>query len=264
VKISALLCAYNRLGYLSRALESVYRQKREDMEVVLVDDASTDGTGEWVRARRFPRLRYFRQPKNMGPASARNKALLMARGSFAAFLDSDDLWYEGYLKSILPAFATPAVRAAYCDYDVIGPTGKIVTHKAFVDPKRPGGDVIEALSGLKRFPLLSTCVFRRKTLLDAGGFDPGLRRLGEDVDLWYRVCLKWGGAGLRFVPRVLAAHRRHSSNLSLPAWKKRGSSWEQGWGLGARLSPEDRERVLDVAYLYHKHASWAEPLLNRA
>jgi glycosyltransferase involved in cell wall biosynthesis len=88
---SIVIPTYNRLDLLKRALSSVWGQRREDYEVIVVDDGSTDGTREWLLTQ-DKRVRAITQ-ENSGPGAARNIGIREARGDYVALLDSDDLWF---------------------------------------------------------------------------------------------------------------------------------------------------------------------------
>ena len=88
--VSVVLPTFNRREFLREALESVQDQSYSNLEVMVVDDGSTDDTGRMVE-NSFPLVRYTWQ-ENQGPAAARNRGIKMTRGEWLAFLDSDDLW----------------------------------------------------------------------------------------------------------------------------------------------------------------------------
>src|SRR5688572_5722307 len=95
-QISVVVPAFNCAPYIGRALESVLRQVDSSVEVIVVDDGSTDGTAT-VLADYIPRIRVIRQ-HNQGVAAARNHAIAEARGTWIAFLDSDDVWRGDRLR----------------------------------------------------------------------------------------------------------------------------------------------------------------------
>lgn len=101
--ISCIVPVFNGERYLWEALESIFAQTYRPIEVLVVDDGSTDGTGA-VAASYGSRLRYLWQP-NAGPAAARNRGLEAARGEFVAFLDADDLWHPEKLARQMARFA---------------------------------------------------------------------------------------------------------------------------------------------------------------
>lgn len=98
-RFSVVVPTYDRADSVARTLRSVFRQSWADFEVIVVDDGSTDDTLAALAALDDPRLVVATQP-NAGPAAARNRGMRMARGAHVAFLDSDDLWYPGFLASV--------------------------------------------------------------------------------------------------------------------------------------------------------------------
>lgn len=101
--VSIITPAYNGARFIKQTIDSVVAQSYSNWEMVIVDDRSTDGTAELVEqiGAAEPRVRLIRQPKNQGPAHARNAALRAARGRYVAFLDSDDLWLPQKLEKQL-------------------------------------------------------------------------------------------------------------------------------------------------------------------
>ncbi len=110
--VSVIVPVYNRAHCVLRALDSVRAQGLGEWELVIGDDASTDGTWDVVRAE-FPEARLARLEVNSGAAAARNAALRVARGEFLAFLDSDDEWLPGKLEAQL-AFLEKHAEVSVC------------------------------------------------------------------------------------------------------------------------------------------------------
>src|ERR1700742_4118116 len=88
---SVIIPTYNRCAFIGRALDSVLSQEGCDLEVIVVDDGSTDGTPEMLG--RYDRQIQILKQSNKGPGAARNRGLQEASGEYVAFLDSDDLWF---------------------------------------------------------------------------------------------------------------------------------------------------------------------------
>ena len=101
LSVSAIIPAYNARDYLAEAIGSVLWQRHRPVEIIVVDDGSTDGTSEVAAS--FPEVRLVRQP-NGGPAATRNRGLSLAEGRIIAFLDADDLWTDDKLAVQLPHF----------------------------------------------------------------------------------------------------------------------------------------------------------------
>src|SRR5262245_48697814 len=109
---SVVIPVHNRRHLLPRALESVWAQTFTDFEVIVVNDGSTDGTGEWL-ASHGERVLAITQP-NRGPGAARNLGTREARGEYVAFLDSDDVWPSGTLETfagLIRRYNSPAIVA---------------------------------------------------------------------------------------------------------------------------------------------------------
>lgn len=102
-EVSVVIPTYNCGKYLTCAIQSVFRQD-VDLEIILVDDASTDGTEEVVKGLKesavFP-IDYIRNPRNFGVSASRNRGVMAAKGKYIAYLDADDWWEEGKLKKQL-------------------------------------------------------------------------------------------------------------------------------------------------------------------
>lgn len=100
-QVSVIIAAYNCEDTINYAIASVLQQSFQNFEVIVVDDASTDRTAEVVKKINDTRIRILRHEKNRGPAAARNTALEVARGAWAAVLDADDAWHADRLKLLV-------------------------------------------------------------------------------------------------------------------------------------------------------------------
>jgi glycosyltransferase involved in cell wall biosynthesis len=117
--VSVVIPAFNAARYLGEALDSVFGQTLTDLELVVVDDGSTDETPQVVQGY-GSRVRYVRQP-NAGVASARNRGVAESSGRYVAFLDADDVWLPGKLERQLEALAArPSARVCHSDFDLMG------------------------------------------------------------------------------------------------------------------------------------------------
>lgn len=102
--LSVVIPTWNRAGLVSEAIESALLQREGAVEVIVVDDASTDGTADALAGRFGSRIRLLRMPERRGPGAARNAGVRVATGELLAFLDSDDLWLPGKLDAELRMF----------------------------------------------------------------------------------------------------------------------------------------------------------------
>jgi glycosyltransferase involved in cell wall biosynthesis len=116
-KVSVIIPTYDRAAEVQDAIESVLAQTFSDLEVIVVDDGSSDGTGQILRNIFGDRIRYYFQP-NQGPSVARNRGVAEARGEWVAFLDSDDLWEKEKLEWQFRALEQFGPQCGSCYTDV--------------------------------------------------------------------------------------------------------------------------------------------------
>jgi len=205
-RISVIIPCYNNKPYLRECLDSVLNQTFSDYEVIVVDDGSTDGTGEIIQSY-LPRVRYLRQ-SNQGPAAARNAGIEAASGEYIAFQDADDLWYPEKLEMQLKFMeANPRFAWAYSDMCTFNEK-QILQSSWFSDRPTHQGKVFEQLIYNNFIPTITVMV-KKDALLSAGCFDSSFRSC-EDKDLWLRMALQYEIGRLS---RVLAKRRFHSNNL---------------------------------------------------
>ena len=101
--VSVITPVYNAETVIGKTLESIFKQTYKNIEIVLVDDCSSDNSQQVIEEYRInhPEIVYFRQPTNQGAGAARNKALELAKGQYVAFLDADDLWHPEKTERLL-------------------------------------------------------------------------------------------------------------------------------------------------------------------
>jgi glycosyltransferase involved in cell wall biosynthesis len=207
--VSVVVASYNYARYLPQALDSVLAQTRDDWEVLVVDDGSTDNTREVVRPYLADdRFRYLHQD-NAGQAAAKNRGATEARGELVAFLDADDVWLPSKLDRQIPLFADPGVGVVYAKRLLLDAQGR---ESPFVHPPLYRGEVAGQIF-MDNFLCFSSTVVRRGLLELHGGFDESLR-VGIDFDLWIRLSAH---CAFDYVDEVLVkyrvGHERLSSNL---------------------------------------------------
>lgn len=116
--VSVVIPLFNKGPYVERALSSALSQDHPPLEIIVVDDRSTDDGPERVRRCRDPRVALVENPVNLGPGAARNRGLALARGRYIAFLDADDEWHRGFLSTAVSRLeAAPAVALACMGYE---------------------------------------------------------------------------------------------------------------------------------------------------
>jgi glycosyltransferase involved in cell wall biosynthesis len=203
--VSAVIPVYNGERYLAEALESVLAQTWRHLEVLVVDDGSTDGTAAVARGFGAPVVHHGRE--HAGLAATENAGMELAQGEFVAYLDADDLWLPGKL-----AVQTAALAADPGLDMVFGHVEQFVSPElATARPLPP--DAIE-MPGYST----GTMLIRRSSFARAGRFDPDLR-MGEFVD-WYIRAIE---RGLRshMLPDVVMRRRIHGDNMGIRERKYR-------------------------------------------
>jgi glycosyltransferase involved in cell wall biosynthesis len=182
-KFSVIIPLYNKLGDIAATLASALAQSRPPHEIVVVDDGSTDGSGDVVRTFDSPLIRLIVQP-NAGECAARNRAMTEATGDFFALLDADDRWEADYLATIASLIERYPDCGAYCTaFTVVGATGDVPS-------RSPGTEgVIDDYfrRALDRCILLpSETTLRREVVEQVGGFPDGMK-LGGDQLMWVKL-----------------------------------------------------------------------------
>jgi glycosyltransferase involved in cell wall biosynthesis len=179
--VSAVITTYNRKAFLAEALQSVFDQDYPNMEVLVVDDGSSDGTYREVCHRP---LRYLWQP-NRGVSAARNRGLAMARGDYVGFLDADDLWCPGKITVQIQRMVEEDAVLSYTD-EIWIRNGKRVNQRR--RHAKYSGYIFD-----RCLPLCiispSSALMRRGLVEEAGSFDEALPAC-EDYDLWLRITAK--------------------------------------------------------------------------
>jgi glycosyltransferase involved in cell wall biosynthesis len=208
--VSVIVPAYNVAAYVRAALESVLAQTFTDLEVLVVDDGSTDETPA-IAAEFCARDARFRliQQDNRGLAGARNRALGHAAGEFFALLDSDDVWDPRFVEEQIAIMrARPDVSIVTGNARFLGSRLDGLAARPYPDT-RPDPDLALILGDEEAVFIMS--VFRRTVYEGIGGFDETMRT-NEDYDYWIRAA----AAGFIFArnDRPLGCYRRRDDSLS--------------------------------------------------
>jgi len=201
--ISIIMPCYNSVAHVAASIASALGQTYGDIELILVDDGSTDDTLEVASGFEDSRLRIVKQ-KNRGVCAARNRGLAEAGGGYIAFLDSDDSWDPSCLELLHRSLCRqPEAVLAYCGWQNIGlPGGR---GAPFVPPDYERPDKTETLFINCRWPI-HAALTRRVAIQEAGGFDEHFNT-SEDYLLWLNIGMKHK---IVRVPEVLAFYHFHN------------------------------------------------------
>jgi glycosyltransferase involved in cell wall biosynthesis len=204
--VSVIIPTFNSGQYIATAVDSALAQERVDVEVLVIDDGSTDATGEILR-RYGDRIHYIYQP-NSGVSTARNTGLASARSRYLAFLDSDDAWHPNKLARQLDALEkNPDAGACYSAFTVTdSELSPLYIHRG-----EPETTVLEDLLLKGNWVSTpSTVLCERALFTKVGGFDPELS-LCADWDMWLRLAAV---TDFVYIDESLADYRKHGENMS--------------------------------------------------
>ena len=201
-RVSVVVPTWNRRALLERALAAVDEQEFRDFELIVVDDGSTDGTADWLRARR-PQVQLIASPRRVGAAAARNLALERARGELVAFLDDDDLWRPGYLAAqIAHLDANPWATLSFADHVEVDSEGR--TARPDTAAVLPQASALVRLLAESQIHTMSVVVCRRDALGRFGLLD---ERLAIVHDLEWYARLVAAGRRVARLGQLLAERR---------------------------------------------------------
>lgn len=220
--ISVIMPCYNASRFLRSSVNSVMEQSYSSVELIVVDDGSTDNSLtmlEELAEQHDQRITVLRQ-KNQGPYAARNRGLRHARGQFIAFLDADDLWENDCLEKLQRALKRSGAELAYCGWQNIGEGGP--GKRPHIPPDYENGDTAALFLRGCPWPI-HACLVRRELVAQVGGFS---ERYGTslDYDFWLRISAITHNFIL--VPEVLAYYRWHGAGqISSNRWRQVVNSW---------------------------------------
>jgi hypothetical protein len=210
--ISVIMPCFNSARFLAEAVDSALRQSYANLELIVIDDGSTDDSPA-ILSGYGSRVTVLRQPRR-GPYPARNAGLRVARGEFIAFLDADDWWHADALRKLHAALTGHNADLAYCGWQNLG-TG--FSGEPFVPPAYEKGDQVEQFLRTCPWPI-HAALARRNLVQQLGGFSE--RRFSSmDYDFWLRA-LALTRSMVR-VPEVLASYRWHGADqVSAVKWRQ--------------------------------------------
>ena len=223
-KVSVIIPAFNAARYIARTLDSILAQTYPDVEVIVIDDGSTDDTAARVAAY-APRVQYAWQPNSGGCSKPRNHGIARATGELLVFIDSDDLMAPHRIASEVDALMqhqeAQLVFSNYRDFDdnrfdVIGHFDTCPLLSALLESQQPGTDVVVLNPDVGAELLLtenfgSSSPMIRRSVLDAVGLYDETLKASEDFDLQYRVA---EAGPIALIPQVGWYKRLHQSSMS--------------------------------------------------
>jgi GT2 family glycosyltransferase len=214
--VSVVVPTYNRTRFLGEAVGSALAQTYPNIAVTIADDASQEDVASFVKARfPDPRVRYERNPVNLGMGANTWSALARATGKYVATVHDDDVWEPDFLASLVPALESDeTLSVAYCDHAIIDEAGTLDAASAEGNTRRWKRDqlsrgVVRPLTPhLQSIPAAMGAVFRRSAI-DWQDFPA---EVGTYYDLWLAYLAARTGAGGWYEPRRLTRYRIHGQS----------------------------------------------------
>lgn len=232
--VSVIMPTYNASRYVGQALESVFAQTYHKLEIVIVDDHSSDNSVEIIEKckKEHPEICFFPLEKNMGAGYARNKALEYANGQYVAFLDCDDEWMPDKLKRQVECIKEKGTSFCYAAIEMMDEEGKTIKKKRNI---RETCDY--------KYLLHNTIIATSSVIVDrsaVGDFRMHLRRGGQDYATWLNLLRD--GTVAYGINEVLVRYRVTSNSLS----SNKLASIRQVW----EVQTQD-EKINKIAALFH-------------
>ncbi len=191
--VSVIIPLYNKGPDVARTIDSILNQTFQNFEIIVVDDGSTDNGADIIRGFKDQRIKLFQQP-NQGVSAARNRGVRESTSDFIAFLDSDDEWTPLHLEILLQLQEKYPQAGAYStSYTSLLPNGKFVNARYKEIPKEFEGLLPNYFrsAALGDPPVCTSSVgIPKQVFNELGGFQIG-ESLGEDLDLWAKIALKY-------------------------------------------------------------------------
>jgi glycosyltransferase involved in cell wall biosynthesis len=225
-QVSIVLPTYNGSAYLRQAIQSILSQQDVLLELIIIDDASSDSTGDIVKSFADSRIQYTRLEKNGGHIEALNLGFAKAKGEHLTWTSDDNYYAPGAISKMFDVLKNnPSIDFVYSRYQIINPTGQPLRLGRTDDPA--GLDVDNCVGGC--------FLYRRKVYEEIGDFDKNAF-LAEDYEYWLRVRSKFR---MQRLDQVLYFYREHEQSLTgvhkankvleqvekirdrfIPSWKK--------------------------------------------
>lgn len=185
--VSVVLPTYNGLSYLHESVGSVLAQTYRHFELIVVDDGSTDGTADYLRAVVDPRVVVLTASRSGMPGAVRNLGLQRAAGTYIAFLDADDAWEPRKLEIQLEALRRHGhARWSYTRLTRVDEAGNRLSDEGIAPWRACAGRILPELLRIEAIVALPTVMAERSLIEQAGRFDESLRYT-QDYDLWFRM-----------------------------------------------------------------------------
>lgn len=205
-KVSIIITCYNYGFYLHESICSALEQNVDNFEIIIINDGSTDNTGQIIQTYLSdPRIIYIKQ-ENQGQPKAKNRGISESHGDYLAFLDADDIWLPTKMEKQLDLFSDHDVAVVYTRRQWMDPQGDFVPGN---ERTLRRGKILDQII-VDNFICFSSSMVRRSALDQVGWFDEELP-MGIDYDLWIRLAARYK---FDYVDEPLVRYRTGHANLS--------------------------------------------------
>ena len=201
--VSVIMPVFNAESHVAEAINSVLHQSHENLELIAVDDASTDSSFKIISDIRDDRLKCIRLEKNGGAGKARNEGIRLAKGRFIAFIDADDIWLKEKLQAQIKSMQETNVAFSYTDYYLMDEESKL-THRVSSLPS-VNYQTMKRNNYIGCLTAMYDCEILGKMYMPE-------RRKRQDWALWLKILSKTDRATGLQIP--LAAYRKTENSLS--------------------------------------------------
>ncbi|WP_300799428.1 glycosyltransferase family A protein [uncultured Alistipes sp.] len=239
--ISVIIPLYNKEREIEGTIRSVLAQRLQPLEIVVVDDGSTDRSAALVEAIPSPLIRLVRQP-NAGECAARNRAIAEARGELLALLDADDEWEEGFLEEVA------ALYREFPGCGIYSTAFRVVSHDGiFPAPTPARRGIVDNFfrdSAHRYVSIPSASAIPREVFDRVGGFPEGMK-MGGDLYMWIKIARRYP---VCFSPQPLCRYSKVASNRSASTYtpERTAYSFEELYDPAA---PDDEREFIARAAL---------------
>lgn len=271
-RVSVCVPVYQSQEHLQETLDSVWAQDFEDLELVAVDDGSTDASAEILAAQADPRLRVHRHQVNLGQAATVTEAIGRARGELVKFLDADDLLHRDCLATLVAALdANPGASFGFSPREIytedpddagmrewIDDLGDLTANFERIEAVNDGRDLLRQVlaAGVPGNWVAEPAgvMARRRDLLAVGGYNRRLRQ-NNDIDLWLRLMVR---GDVVFVDRPLYTYRLEYSGVTGASEADDDRRWlDSLWTLEAVAATPGFEQGAELAAARRSILAWA-------
>ena len=239
--VSAIITTYNREKLLEKCLKSIVNQTYKDIEIIVIDDGSTDNTSEIVKRFNDDRISYYNFGRTKNVSHLRNEGIKISKGEYIAFCDDDDLWMENKIETQIKYFTKEKIVCS--NGNVIDDNDLVILKEINNYNKDMYFDLAFMLKDNRM--LTSSILVSKDVFLNVGLFDESHKSRGEDYDMWIRFAdSKYK---VKYLTEPLVSYRVHTGNLSRKSFSDAQEVYEKNIELLAPYSKNSNHEIAESA-----------------